>query len=131
MFSNDSIISLARKGGLFALTFALNRFLAPVRILLTLVLMPYVAEPLVRAERWFCFLTIFKFLLEHDYCAFYSRLLETQTRKSRSRNSRNWKACCKNKKDQEKRIKFCLFCVEMAWFWAEKDENLSMMLCAF
>jgi hypothetical protein len=40
------IVSLADKGGLWALTFALNRLLMPVRLVLSVFVMPWLAAPI-------------------------------------------------------------------------------------
>ena len=44
--SNEDIIKLAEAGGTFALAFALNRLLAPLRIVVALALLPRIAEPI-------------------------------------------------------------------------------------
>lgn len=42
---SPDIVSLANKGGLWALTFALNRLLMPVRLLLSVLVMPWLSAP--------------------------------------------------------------------------------------
>ena len=46
---SDDIVRLAETGGLFALSFALNRLLMPVRLVASGLLMPVVAKPINNA----------------------------------------------------------------------------------
>ncbi|KAJ3200673.1 hypothetical protein HDU67_001875 [Dinochytrium kinnereticum] len=48
---NKDLISLADAGGLFALTFGVNRLLAPIRVIIAVFLVPKVAEPINRVVR--------------------------------------------------------------------------------